>query len=294
MAYQLKENESLPEGLRRVGQEEQQETLEALTSDNPHKGVHEARKHLKKLRALIRLVRDELGHEQYKKRNNFFRDIGRHLAQYRDITSQIEILEKLHQEHGDLVKGEKGFQAFLDLLYQEREKIFQKGSQNGQWVDQDIAKIKAYQKTIVPEHSAEEKTLDSLKRVYKRGYKGYHRALKKAETKGMHEWRKRVKYLWHQFQLIQVGWPAMIQAYMDVLKDLSDVLGDYHDLAIIEDKAKQVAPKLSTAFIKKFYKVTEKRKDHLHGESLKLGRLIYAEKPKAFKKRMRGIIESLP
>jgi len=78
MAYQLKENESLIEGLRRVGQEEQQETLEALTSDNPHKGVHEARKHLKKLRALIRLVRDELGHEQYKKRNNFFRDIGRH------------------------------------------------------------------------------------------------------------------------------------------------------------------------------------------------------------------------
>jgi len=110
----------------------------------------------------------------------------------------------------------------------------------------------------------------------------------------MHEWRKRVKYLWHQFQLIQVAWPAMIQAYMDVLKDLSDVLGDYHDLAIIEDKAKQVAPQLSTAFIKKFYKVTEKRKDHLHGESLKLGRLIYAEKPKAFKKRMRGIIKSLP
>ncbi len=59
--------------------------------------VHDTRKSLKRLRATVRLGRDALGEETYKRENQAFRDTGRRLAGVRDASVLIETLDALEQ-----------------------------------------------------------------------------------------------------------------------------------------------------------------------------------------------------
>jgi CHAD domain-containing protein len=57
--------------------------------------VHDVRVCFKKLRGLIRLVRDELGDKQYKRENIFYRDLNRRLSKVRDTAALTKILTRL-------------------------------------------------------------------------------------------------------------------------------------------------------------------------------------------------------
>ena len=67
MKYRLKRGESTPEGVRRMAAEQLGKALEHLACQDGKrdKHIHEARKATKRLRALVRLVRRELGAEVY-------------------------------------------------------------------------------------------------------------------------------------------------------------------------------------------------------------------------------------
>ena len=63
-AYRLKEDEPLPDGIARVARGRIDHAIDELrgkTDSTPVEAVHEARKDMKKLRALLRLARGELG-----------------------------------------------------------------------------------------------------------------------------------------------------------------------------------------------------------------------------------------
>lgn len=123
MSYYIQSHETLPTAITRIAQEQRQKAEAALKhKENRHAGIHKARKHFKKLRALMRLVRDELGAKAYKKQNVFYRDLGRRLSDLRDATSLLEALEMLHEEYGTFVKK----QAFDDVktaLENERQAV---------------------------------------------------------------------------------------------------------------------------------------------------------------------------
>ena len=63
MAYRFRHGESVPDAIRRVAREELRSAVRSLTgrgAKNRDEAVHEARKSVKKLRALLRLVQSEL------------------------------------------------------------------------------------------------------------------------------------------------------------------------------------------------------------------------------------------
>jgi len=51
----------------------------------------------------------------------------------------------------------------------------------------------------------------------------------------LHEWRKKVKYLYYQFQVLEPVLPEELVIYTPKLDDLADYLGEDHDLAELED-----------------------------------------------------------
>jgi hypothetical protein len=57
MAFALKKKESVPKGVRRLGQRQVKKALEDLEHCDRLEAVHEIRKKIKELRALLRLVR---------------------------------------------------------------------------------------------------------------------------------------------------------------------------------------------------------------------------------------------
>lgn len=76
MSYQIELHEPIPEAVRRIAGEEFDSALSLLTDpgDDRGKAVHEARKHFKKRCGLLRLVRDEIGEDAYRRENIAFRD----------------------------------------------------------------------------------------------------------------------------------------------------------------------------------------------------------------------------
>ncbi len=67
MGFRLKLREPLPDGLKRVFREQVESALKLCRHPAKERGVtvHEVRKHLKKLRAAMRLAIDEIGKNRH-------------------------------------------------------------------------------------------------------------------------------------------------------------------------------------------------------------------------------------
>jgi hypothetical protein len=94
MGYRLEADEPFPKGIKRIAREQLDRAVQQLTeAEDRDEAVHEARKHFKKIRAVLRLVRDEIGEEVYKPENVCYRDAGRELAPVRDSFVKVETLD---------------------------------------------------------------------------------------------------------------------------------------------------------------------------------------------------------
>ena len=98
-AYSLQKKEAPSEGMRRIAAGRAQKAIEGLRSaargEEPAKSIHSTRKDLKKLRALLRLVRGELGEDLYRSENERYREVGQSLSATRDAQVKAETLRSL-------------------------------------------------------------------------------------------------------------------------------------------------------------------------------------------------------
>src|SRR5262245_51916833 len=104
-AYRIDPGEPVPDEVRRVARGRIEHALDELrgrSDSTREEAVHEARKDMKKLRALLRLVRGELGERVYSAENACFRDIARELAGVRDADVMLATLTDLEERYGEL------------------------------------------------------------------------------------------------------------------------------------------------------------------------------------------------
>src|ERR671919_166855 len=102
--FRLDDGERVPDGVRRIARGQLDLSIERLEGDTHEDlgtAVHETRKSLKRLRAIARLARDELGDETYRRENVAFRDAGRRLAGARDDQVLLETLDALTDRDPD-------------------------------------------------------------------------------------------------------------------------------------------------------------------------------------------------
>src|SRR4051812_47783318 len=97
-AYRLEPGEALTGEVRRaaLGQLEiaREDLRNASGNELPH-AVHETRKRLKRLRALLRLVRPAIGEGVYARVNAAFRDTAKRLAAARDAKVLADTLDEV-------------------------------------------------------------------------------------------------------------------------------------------------------------------------------------------------------
>ena len=98
MAFQLEAGETLAAGLGRIAAEEVERARVCLFAPTePEAGVLEARKSLKKVRAILRLTRKPLGKRRFRDENRRYRDLARQLAEQRAGVVRVEALDELAQ-----------------------------------------------------------------------------------------------------------------------------------------------------------------------------------------------------
>src|SRR6266576_2817396 len=122
MGFRLKLREPLSDGLKRVFREQIHSALQLCRHPVKQRGVtvHEVRKHLKKLRAAMRLAVGEVGKNQRAREDRCVRKIGRLVSDLRDAQVRLQTLIQLRDETAK-GSGENHFPRIEELLSLERE-----------------------------------------------------------------------------------------------------------------------------------------------------------------------------
>jgi len=292
MSYRLQIDETPEQGVKRIAREQIDKALADIRKvDDRDTGVHEARKRFKKLRGLIRLVRDDVGDDAYKAVNIRFRDLGRQLSDLRDAQVMVETVDELREAFEPQLDDE----AFVTAraTFKERHDAMLARFEE----DQDT--FDAVEESLVQAHEAASDWpvrsegfaafAGGLSRVYKRGRKGFNHAHDTEATEAFHDWRKRVKYLWYHMRILENVWPDMVDEIGDQAHDLSDLIGDDHDLAVLIRRLEREPDAFGGArSVEALGALARIRSRKLRSETYRLGKRIYAEKPKRFVKRIKA------
>src|ERR1044071_6030216 len=122
MAFRLKLREPLPGGLKRVFCEQIDSALHLCQHPAKQRGVtvHEVRKHLKKLRAAMRLAVGAVGKNCHAKEDRCVRKIGRLVSDLRDAQVRLQTFIQLRDKKAKH-SGKNHLPHNEELLSLERE-----------------------------------------------------------------------------------------------------------------------------------------------------------------------------
>src|SRR5712691_9947925 len=97
MSYELRDNEMLGEGMRRIICKQIEGAIEASTAERNGKGspVHETRKHLKKARAAVRMISDEVARARLQREQGCLRKVARLISDIRDAEVRLDTVKEL-------------------------------------------------------------------------------------------------------------------------------------------------------------------------------------------------------
>jgi CHAD domain-containing protein len=286
MSYRLDLVDAPADAVRASAREQLENGAAVLRDEHdkdPVGAVHQARKNVKKSRAILRLVRPDLGNKTYRRENRALRDAARSVAHVRDADVMVETVEKLHERFaGRLPKA-----AFDRLSRALRKDASGSRSQANGELGADLIDALRAAATRVDDWPLDGAGWSTVRKgiavAYKRGGRAFAVADSDPTTENLHEWRKRVKDLWYHQRLIKPAWPEVLGAQADAAHELSDLLGDEHDLAVLAERLEDDPP---TADSDAILELIEERRAELLSQIRALGRRVYAEKPKAFTRRI--------
>jgi CYTH domain-containing protein/CHAD domain-containing protein len=289
-AYRLLADEDAATGVRRAIASRLEKAAgrlrEPLDGDALAEAIHGARKDLKKARAALRLVREEIGEETFTRENRALRDAARMLSASRDAEVKLETLAALVEGGaGDVPPGPAAL--WHDALSADRDRIVDAG---GDQIDAAVEAIEAVAGRAPewPLHHTGWKLLSpGLDTAYTEGRDAFEALPARPSFEAVHELRKRGKDLWYQLRLLRDAWPALLEPTAEEIHEFTDLLGDHHDLAVLTQDL-ETREEFGSAHKNVLREVIAAEQHALLIDALGLGERIYAEKPGPFGRRLRA------
>lgn len=293
MTYRLISGEPPADAARRIAVEEIDAVLGRL---DPHvvdpreaKGlddaIHEARVSCKRLRGLLRLMRGSMSDGLYRRENKRFRDAARCLSEVRDAAVLSDTFERLTQPPCSYIGPGVAEALRARLAEQPAHDAAAKRR-----VVHDVTAVMRDARGHAERWHLQDDGFSAMMPGLERTYRGGRDLMRKAAADGragnFHEWRKEVKYLLYQVRLLTPIWPEMLRRHARELERLAERLSDHHDLVILARRIVELAghPPEHVGL----HALIDRRCLALEAESLSLGRLLYAERPRRFALRMRA------
>ena len=242
--------------------------------------VHETRKALKRLRALLRLVRPAMGDDAFKQENARLRDIGLSLSGARDRHVLLETVNKLEGAAGLGRKGlVSGLRACIAAANGEGAPVTMKEAQGRL----DEAKIRLAEVRI--EGGGFDVVGAGLERSYRKACRTFRKAYNQPTDDAFHEWRKGAQAHWRQMTLLARAWPEYLGARASEARTLSQLLGDDHDLAmLVAFVHSDAATTISGEHAALVEKAARQRQAELRECAKPRGDRLFAEAPKRLRR----------
>lgn len=295
MGYELQRDETIADGVRRIAHEQLDNAFESFGetgSGDVEEAVHDIRKRCKKLRGLVRLVRPGM-EDTYQRANTTFRDAARELSPIRDAHALLETFDDLLTAHAGQVP-EGGVAAVRGALVRRADAASAAVREQQGRIERAAELMEAERSRVDdwPVPDSFDAIAAGVAKTYKRGRKGLGRSVASPTTEHFHEWRKRAKYSWYHVRLLHQSARSVLDPLASVLHDLSDALGDDHDLAVLGEQL-EAGPdefgghdQIDAARL-----LLEGRRADLQRRAVSLGSRLYVEEPEVFAERLGGYWE---
>jgi CHAD domain-containing protein len=285
--FELRIEEPAGPGLQRVALEQLDLiTWHAARVEFGDLHIHGVRKTSKRVRAVLRMIRDELGEVAYRRDNAMVRDVARELSPLRTAAVELEILDSLGVWLPELASSAAGLRSRLVAQTDRiRAAMFTES-----WLIDDLmvrleqarTSIAAWQlpADLIP-------TAHGLGHTYRHGRRGMRRAYAAGRAEGFHDWRKRVKYLRHQMEILGPILPESDPSMATELATLGEGLGLEHDLTdLAHTVVATPAAFASRVEHNKLLDAITGRREVLRQDLQPLGERLYAPRPGEFTEEM--------
>ncbi len=244
MPYRFTSSETFQDGLIRIGIEQINRARSTLGKDVADKAIHETRKSIKRLRALLRLVRSGIGEEAFAEMNTRLRDVARDLSGARDSSVLLATIERLSAAHPELAPMKAKLRPGLlvrasptaagckpDLLTSARTAL---GDARQAWKS-----LRLEDASFAPFATGLTTGLRDLRETAASAAKVGNAdevddgSREPGDDEPAHEWRKTAQRHWRHMRLMEAAWPPYFQCRAVEAKTISDLLGDAQDLALL-------------------------------------------------------------
>lgn len=308
----LKPDETLAHGLRRMALGQVDLAIEELArtsagAKDTEKAVHETRKALKRLRALLRVLRRELGEDAFAREDATVRDIARRLSGARDAEVMLATLDALIERHPRKLARLGGVHRLRRALLAEHERVERQTLGDRVALEAVLTQLRVLRVRIATwplRDRAGTRLVDAgLRDLYAQGRRRFERAERKRgkDTRSMHRWRKRVKDLRYVAEMLERrprsqkrrrGRSARLHRLADRADTLAEALGEDHDLAVLAERvrdeakpgkrARKRSKRVGRGTRKTLLKLIARRRRKLRKRALREGERLYRRGPKKF------------
>lgn len=254
--------------VRRIATQEIETALDLLAAApgaDADRCLHECRKRLKAVRALLRLVRS--GDEPFARaENGRYRDAAALLAGPREAAAMLETMERLEREFPDKTAGgalDRIREAFAARRKQAVERDAGKAiNEAARACRTGLARIGHLQLPDDPEMAADI-LADGVRKTIGRGRKSLEKARTRGDANDFHDLRKAVKTYSRHLSLLKKHWPTPVRQHRKALDALGERLGELHDLVVLrrllDDDGATLADRAAARLLDRLAKRSQRR-----------------------------------
>ncbi len=261
--------------LRRIGIEHTLGELRATDRDVSER-IHEARKRLKRLRALLRLVSPELD-GAVRTEDASLRAAARALAVPRGAAALHEALDELlaEQPEGDRLR----LAPHAETVHRALPFVTEGAAAAA--TEEALGLLERLSGSPFPDGGGAlhwSSLGRGFRRTYARARRALGRALADPTSEHLHRFRTQVKRHQHQLDLLTPAWPKVVGARQKEVSRLGDLIGSEHDLAeLVRELGRRAVPDETIRVISPLLSA---RRQRLSSEALRLGKRAFAEPPR--------------
>ena len=239
--------------------------------------LHSVRVTIKRLRAILRLIRPVISKVAFTRENAHLRKAARRLAFSRDTTIARKTLDALSRSvsRPDRLKAFGAALASFDEQAVPISAINKAMKQVGRDLQQSARRLERLRiaqpgwKAVGP----------GLCKVYSQARRRMVAALQTDDDDSYHRWRTRVKNLYHELRMLAPDASKQFGPLIACLKELESNLGSNQDIAMVITLLKKNPDAYGgTKNVGKVLKSLDKQSKKLRRKSRSLGKVIFAKK----------------
>jgi len=198
----------------------------------PETGVHEARKSCKEMRALLRLIRPQIGKTEYSRWQEHYKTISGKLSGSRDAMVRVKTWQGLTGENSEL--QEQQFNAIGRFL-SEQQKLNPLEAKGREFFIELALEVEA-QSTApkewdLPKSSSE--LMPNLKRIYQKARDAEKKANSSDDIEAFHQFRKRSKDLLYCSRALRPMFGKSLKSKVDQFLVMTELQGLANDQAVL-------------------------------------------------------------